>query len=71
MENGMINNVAEIIKTFSSQDVVSKKTRELARLAIDEYDGSPEPDVDPEIKEFIRLGETSLLVRIPLGEDNE
>jgi hypothetical protein len=71
MENGMINNVAEIVRTFSSQDVVSQKTRELAKLAIDEYDGSPEPDVDPEIKEFIRLGVTSLLVRIPLGGDNE
>ena len=67
----MINNVAKIVKTFSSQDVVSQKTRELAKLAIDEYDGSPEPDVDPEIKGFIRLGKTSLLVRIPLGEDNE
>jgi len=67
----MINKVAEIVRTFSSQDVVSQKTRELAKLAIDEYDGFPEPDVDPEIKEFIRLGETSLLVRIPLGEDNE
>jgi hypothetical protein len=70
MENGVVNDIKNILSTWKVLGV-HEKCRLEARLAIDDFDGGDQPDIDLRIKHDMQIGKTDLKVRIPIGGEDE